>query len=231
MATSSTVEFFKQKEKLLRPPFLEIGSLIMPEYIQYSPKSMQTVSATDEYVGIDIFEGEGVDRVFDLAKAELADLADWKEKFSTIHIHYIMEHVIDIFKMARNIDYITKPGGVLCFSAPFSWKIHRIPVDMWRFTPQSVDYLFSQFQFLPEHAAWSTRGNQTFAIDHRQEIAFGTELNKHNFFLRMAIKWLRKLKKDEGFFSERALLHETNLMMMGIKQGKPTYTFLEEKYL
>jgi SAM-dependent methyltransferase len=204
MATSSTVEFFKQKEKLLRPPFLEIGSLIMPEYIQYSPKSMQTVSATDEYVGIDIFEGEGVDRVFDLAKAELADLADWKEKFSTIHIHYIMEHVIDIFKMARNIDYITKPGGVLCFSAPFSWKIHRIPVDMWRFTPQS---------------------------DHRQEIAFGTELNKHNFFLRMAIKWLRKLKKDEGFFSERALLHETNLMMMGIKQGKPTYTFLEEKYL
>ncbi len=231
MATLSTVEFFKQKQSFLQPPFLEIGSLIMPEYVQYSPKAMQPVAPNDEYIGIDIFEGEGVDMVFDLAKAELSDLSHWKEKFNTVHIHYIMEHVIDIYKMAKNIDYITRPGGVLCFSAPFSWKLHRIPLDMWRYTPQSVDYLFPNFQFLPEDAAWSTRDNKIFSIEEKQELAFGTELEKRNFWLRNAIKWLRKFKKDEGFFSERALLHETNLMMMGIKKDQPTYTFLEEHFL
>lgn len=138
-----------------------------------------------------------------------------------------MEHVKDIFTMVRNIDYITAEGGVVCFSAPFIWRIHRIPVDMWRYTPQSVDYLFKNFHFAPELAGWSTRKNLITPIDQFPELNLGTGLAKENFLLKTMIKIFRKLKIDNNYFSERAMMYETNLMMIGVKQSSETYSFLK----
>jgi SAM-dependent methyltransferase len=228
MASKHTVDYFKKFEKQFIAPYLEIGSLIQESYHQYSPKDMQIVSDDDEYIGIDIFEGKGVDLVFNLATASTEDLSHWKEKFGTVHAHYVFEHVTDIFRLAKNIDYITKPGGVICFSAPFAWRIHRIPIDMWRFTPQSVDWLFPNFSFEASQCAWSTRSKKVYPIDKTTELSFGTGLQELNPIFRTFIKVFRKLKMDNDFFQERALLPELNLMMIGKKQENPVYTFIPE---
>jgi SAM-dependent methyltransferase len=231
MASLHTIQYFKQFEHLFKPPYLEIGSLIQASYAQHSPRDMQTLQTTDEYIGIDIFEGEGVDLVFNLATASKEDLQHWKEKFNTVHAHYVFEHVTDIFKLAENIDYITKPGGVICFSAPFAWRIHRIPIDMWRFTPQSVDWLFSNYAFDKDHSAWSSRNNYIYPIDQIVELGLGSGLNELNPVFKVFIKLFRYLKLDNTFFQERALLPELNVMMIGVKQPKPTYSFIEESLI
>ena len=189
-------------------------------------REMQNLEVGGEYIGIDIFSGEGVDYVLDLATADFEKLKDWKGKFNTIHVHYVMEHVKDIFTMVRNIDYITAEGGVVCFSAPFIWRLHRIPVDMWRYTPQSVDYLFKNFHFDPNLSSWSTRKNLITTLDKFPELDLGSGLGKENFLLKIMIKLFRKLKIDNNYFSERALMYETNLMMIGIKRSSEVYTFL-----
>jgi SAM-dependent methyltransferase len=227
MASKHTVEYFKKFNQHFKPPYLEIGSLIQEAYVQYSPRDMQNIASIDEYIGIDIFEGEGVDLLFNLATANKADLAHWKEKFNTVHAHYVFEHVTDIFKLAENIDFITKPGGVICFSAPFSWRIHRIPIDMWRFTPQSVDWMFKNYHFSEEYSAWSTRKHKIYPIDTVVELSMGTGLNQLNPVMRSCLKLLRYMKLDNDFFQERALLPELNVMMLGFKQNSPTYTFID----
>ncbi|MFT4523795.1 MAG: SAM-dependent methyltransferase [Bacteroidia bacterium] len=231
MATAITVEFYKQYPHLLKSPFLEIGSLIDSSYIQYSPRDMQHVADEDEYLGIDIFDGEGVDLVLDLAKASFEDLKQYKNKFNTVHIHYVMEHVLDVFKIAQNIDYITKPGGTVCLSVPFVWRLHRIPVDMWRLTPQSVDYLFPNYNFKDENCGWSTRRHKILPINEVYELDLGSGLEKLNPIMRNTIKLFRKFKLDHNFFSERALIPELNLMMIGIKQETATYNFIPAQYL
>jgi len=226
MATALTVEFFNRHTKMFTSPFLEIGSLIDSSYVQFSPKSMQKVKEGDEYIGIDIFPGEGVDLVLDLASTDFETLKEWKGKFKTVHVHYVMEHVKDIFTMVRNIDYITAEDGVVCFSAPFIWRLHRIPLDMWRYTPQSVDFLFKNFKFTDELSSWSTRKNLIHNLENFPELDLGKGLSKQNFLLKSFIKIFRKLKLDNNFFQERALMYEVNLMMIGVKKSQETYTYL-----
>ena len=141
MATRQTIGHFSNFSKDLNGPILEIGSLINPGYEQFLPKDIHNLEQKEDFLGIDIFEGEGVDYVVDITKKGALELLPHK-KFKTIHCHYIMEHVPNIFQLAKSIEELLDDEGVLLLSVPIAWKLHRIPVDMWRFTPQSIDYYF-----------------------------------------------------------------------------------------
>jgi len=230
MATKPTIDYFIKFRDELKEPVLEIGSLIDPSYLQYSPRQLHNSNVKD-YTGIDIFEGEGVDLVANLTKAEDINILQGK-KFKTIHCHYVFEHVTDIFTMAKQIEYLLDEEGILLFSVPFAWRIHRIPIDLWRFTPQAIDYLFPNIQFIESKCAYSTRRDGINSpVSQHIEFDLSSGLNKRNLLLRYFIKVLRKLKLDETVFSHRALLPESNLMMYGIKRNQPTYTFIEKKFL
>lgn len=228
MASLHTINYFKQFSDEFEGPYLEIGSLIQEAYAQHSPKDIKNIEG-EEYIGLDIFPGEGVDLVFNLATAELSDIEHWKGKFGTVHAHYVFEHVTDIFKLARNIDYILKPGGKLCFSAPFCWRLHRIPIDMWRFTPQSVDWLFPTLNFDEDHSAWSSRSKYIYPINQVVELSFGSTMSEYSLLFRLLLKLMRKLKLDDKFFQERALIPELNLMMIGTKTETINYTFIPQE--
>lgn len=231
MATIQTVHFFQQFRNDLHGPCLEIGSLIDPSYQQYLPKQIHGDTIPEPYIGIDIFPGEGVDYIIDLCKEDAINLLP-VEKYKTIHCHYIMEHVTDIFSMARSIEELLDSDGVLLLSVPFSWRLHRIPIDMWRYTPQSLDYLFPNIEFIDARSALSVRnGNQYYKINEFPEFNFGTGLNSYPWYIRWYVKMLRKLGLHHNIFNQRALLYETNLMMYGVKRDKPTYTYFEPKYL
>ncbi|PWI31496.1 hypothetical protein DI383_02170 [Flavobacteriaceae bacterium LYZ1037] len=231
MATKQTIDHFSKYSKELLGPILEIGSLINLGYEQFLPKDIHSEILEDTYVGIDIFQGEGVDYVVDITKKGALEMLPFK-KFKTIHCHYVMEHVPNIFEMAKSIEKLLDVNGVLLISVPISWKLHRIPVDMWRFTPQSIDYLFPNIDFVEAKSAIHTRkGSVFYGIHEIPELNLGTALNKYPFLFKLAIKTLRKLRIDKTFFTQRALLQESNLMMYGIKKENPTYNFIDKSYI
>jgi hypothetical protein len=127
--------------------------------------------------------------------------------------------------MARAIEELMDVDGVLYVSVPFAWRIHRIPVDLWRFTPQGIDYLFPRIEFDPARCAFSTRlAGECHQIGAPPELPLGTALP--GGLLGLSIRVLRRLGLDESFFRHRALLVESNLMMIGVRRNAPTYTFL-----
>ncbi len=231
MATIQTVNFFKQFKDDLHGPCLEIGSLIDPSYQQFLPKQIHVGKIPEPYIGIDIFPGEGVDYIVNLCKDEEVSKLP-VQQFKTIHCHYIMEHVTDIFSMARNIEKLLEPGGVLLISVPFAWRLHRIPIDMWRYTPQSLDYLFPNIEFIDERSAISVRNGDTYyKVNEFPEFNFGTGLGKYPWYISWYVKALRKMGLHNHIFNQRALLLESNLMLYGIKRDKPIYTYFDTKYL
>jgi SAM-dependent methyltransferase len=231
LATAQTIKHFSKYAPELKGPILEIGSLIDSSYVQHKPKDIHGRNIPEQFIGIDIFAGEGVDYVLNLCKDDEVEKLPVKQ-FQTVHCHYIMEHVMDIFSMARNIEKVLAPGGVLLLSVPFAWRIHRIPVDMWRFTPQSLDYLFPNVEFIDEKSALSLRrGDATYRLNEFPELNLGKDLDKYPPYIKWYIKTLNKLKLHNNIFNQRALLHETNIMMYGIKRDQPTYTYLDKKYL
>lgn len=226
LATKQTIQHFQKYKDHLHGPCLEIGSLIDPTYIQYKPIEIHGSTPPAQYYGIDIFEGEGVDYVVNLCKVEELEKLPL-QKFNTIHCHYVMEHVTDIFSMARNIEKLLDVDGILLFSVPFAWRIHRIPVDMWRFTPQSIDYLFPNIEFIDAKSALSVRhGDKTYRLDEFPEFDFGSKLDNQPAYIKWYVKLLRKLGLHNNVYNQRALLFETNLMMFGVKRNSPTYTYI-----
>jgi len=187
MATTPTLTFGLKNKILFKPPILEIGALLTDTYFQETPRSIH--AENEEYVGIDIFPGQGVDHVINLCDENQIP-EHWTQNggyFNTIHCHCVMENVTDIFAMARNIEKITKVGGVLYITVPFSWKIHRIPLDMWRFTPQSIDFLFSHFEFKTDLCCSSTRKKELYSINDLPELNMGKGLAKLNPIFRFLI--------------------------------------------
>lgn len=230
MATKPTISIGLNHQQLFKDPILEIGSLMHDSYSQETPRSIH--SNATQYIGIDIFPGKGVDHVINLCDHTQIPEA-WTENggyFNTVHCHCVLEHVVNIFSMAENISKIIKEDGVVYITVPFTWKIHRIPLDMWRFTPQSIDFLFSKFMFPKEYCYLTTRKGEIFDIDKMPEINLSKGLNELNWILRLFIKVFRKLKLDDGIFQNRALYPEINLTMIGIKKSKNSYTFIDEKY-
>ncbi len=223
MATRQTIEFGKLFSEKFMSPILEIGSKIYDDYEQFSPKNIS--DNIESYIGIDISEGEGVDLVVDFSEVDIIKKLGWVNKFNTIHCHCVLEHIPDIFTFSKNIQEALNISGTLYITVPFSWKIHRIPVDMWRFTPQGIDYLFSNINFNSKECAYSTRKQKAFyPIDNAPELNLGSALQNHGKIFSYAIKILRKMGLDKGYFKERALLFENNLMMIGVKADKENYS-------
>lgn len=135
--------FFKMHRHLFRGPFLEIGA---KDY--GSTTDFRKLLPGEEYVGIDMEAGKGVDLVLDLTLpfAEV-DAALGGRRFGSILCLSVMEHCARPFAMAENITRLLRPGGVLYVSVPHAWQFHGYPSDFWRFTPEGVKVLFPGLEF------------------------------------------------------------------------------------
>lgn len=94
-------------------------------------------------IGIDLFEGEGVDHVHDLEQT----LPYWMGKFDHVDCASVLEHVRHPWKMAENIEEALKPGGSIFVQVPFAWRIHDYPGDYWRMTAEALDVLFPSIEW------------------------------------------------------------------------------------
>jgi len=171
--------FVRKYVELFKGPFLEVGS---KDY--GSTQNLRFLFADkDDYIGIDMEDGPGVDVVLDITEDfGQIDKRLCGQRFGTIFCLSVLEHCEQPFKMAENLTFLLEPEGQICISAPFSWKIHAYPSDYWRFTPEGIKKLFPMIKFDMEQslAATSERNDFRELDDELGKISFSFTKHRAN---------------------------------------------------
>jgi SAM-dependent methyltransferase len=143
MGDLNQLAYIKMNREQLEGPFLEIGS---KDY--GNTPDLRGFFPGNDYVGVDLSPGKGVDLVLDLtAPWEEIDQALDQRRFGTVICMSVLEHCDQPFVMAERLTRLLKPGGRLVISVPFVWRFHGYPSDYWRFTPEGVMKLFPELEF------------------------------------------------------------------------------------
>jgi hypothetical protein len=122
----------------LPDPVVEFGAL------QVEPGQdgdLRPLFAGRDYVGTDMRDGPGVDRVEDLRRLRFAD-----GEVGTALCLDTLEHCEDPPMAARELARVTsRDGGVCVISSVMLFGIHGYPNDYFRFTPEGFRSLLSGF--------------------------------------------------------------------------------------
>ncbi len=94
-----------------------------------------------EYVGVDIYDGPFVDKVWPPRERMPFDDASFDIAIST----QVLEHTSDPATIIAETYRVLKPGGKVFFSMPFAWEEHDYPSDFWRFAEQGLRKIFGDF--------------------------------------------------------------------------------------
>jgi SAM-dependent methyltransferase len=222
MGDVNQILFIQRRLAQLQGPYLEVGS---KDYGS-TQDLRRRVAGGEDYVGVDMEEGSGVDLVVDLtAPFEQVAAALGGARFGTIFCLSVLEHCRQPFAMADNLTRLLVPGGKICISVPFAWKFHGYPSDYWRFTHEGVKTLFPDLTFDEADAACATcRPGELARVDeHLGRIPFSfTAHRRRGHYLRaVAAKGLKLLGKV-GLLRWLAgypyVLAPTNLLMIGTKK-------------
>jgi hypothetical protein len=136
MGDSNQLIYLKKYAHKVDGAVLEVGSKNYG-----STSSFRHVYRDNEYVGVDMSEGEGVDKVLDLTSGT-GDLA--KSHFALVVCCSVLEHVKKPWVMAENLVSLMKDGGQLFMSVPWVWRYHAYPDDYFRFSWRGIEELFPQ---------------------------------------------------------------------------------------
>jgi SAM-dependent methyltransferase len=120
-------------------PILEVGS---KEY--GSTSTFRKMYPGQEYTGVDMAEGEGVDVVADLTQS-IGTLRE--NHYALVICVSVLEHVAKPWLFAGNITRVIRPGGKLYLSVPWVWRYHPYPDDYFRFSHKGIMSLFEEFEW------------------------------------------------------------------------------------
>jgi len=65
-------------------------------------------------------------------------------QFDVVLCEQVLEHVVDPGRAVRHLADLCKPGGHVVITTPFMLRIHRHPLDLWRFTPDGMVQLVEE---------------------------------------------------------------------------------------
>ncbi len=126
------------RELELSGPIYEFGALQVPG--QGDAADLRPLFPGREYVGCDMREGPGVDRVLNLHALDLPDAS-----VGSVLSLDTLEHVEYPRKAMREMHRVLQPGGVIAISSVMNFPIHAYPDDYWRFTPAAFRSLLEDF--------------------------------------------------------------------------------------
>lgn len=217
MGDANQLLFAKSFANIVKGPILEVGSR---DY--GNTQNFRGLFAKEQYLGIDMQAGKGVDQVLDLADDfESIDSALHGKRFKTIICMSVLEHCRDPFKMARNIQALMADDGILLVSVPFSWEIHGFPDDYWRFTPSGVRMLFQELDFETyKGTAFAGKNNQGSSLDGDFfKLKFSLK-SRHllGFFTAFLAVAFKKLGLMKSIFGHRYILPPIMISMVGKKK-------------
>jgi len=119
-------------------PIYEFGSLQVPGQEGFA--DLRPIFPDMEYVGCDMREGVGVDRLLNLHHIDLPD-----ESVGTVLCLDTLEHVEYPRRGMEEIRRILKSDGLVVISSVMNFPIHDYPNDYWRFTPEAFNSLLQYF--------------------------------------------------------------------------------------
>ena len=122
----------------LPEPVVEIGALQVPGQEKYA--DLRPLFSGKAFIGCDMREGKGVDRIENLHQLGFADAS-----VGTMVLLDTVEHVRYPFKAMAEVHRVLKPGGVVIMASVMLCPIHDYPSDYWRFTPAAFDALLEPF--------------------------------------------------------------------------------------
>lgn len=173
-------------------PIIEIGS---KDY--GNTTTFRDAYPGNEYVGIDMEAGPGVDKILDLAEGT-GDLP--LAYFELAVCCSVLEHVRQPWKMAEHLGSLVRPGGKLFISAPWVWRYHPYPDDFFRFSPRGIASLFPDFRW-GNHCYSTNLPNELFPFDDQSVLGVDDRMA---FFKPVAT-------------GQRKYLPYLNVNMLGVK--------------
>src|SRR3990167_4743713 len=118
---------------------LEVGSLDHNGGIRDAVMNWEPA----EYVGVDMMEGPGVDRV---CRVEDLENVFGPESFDVVVATELLEHVRGWKMAVHNLKAVLKVGGLLVVTTPSpGFPYHGYPHDYWRFTREDFQETFWEF--------------------------------------------------------------------------------------
>lgn len=120
-------------------PIYEFGAMQVPGQEGFA--DLRPLFPQHEYVGCDMREGLGVDRVLNLHALDLPD-----QCVGSVLLMDTLEHVEYCRKALSEVHRVLAPNGLVLASSVMNFKIHEYPHDYWRFTPEGFRSLFHQFE-------------------------------------------------------------------------------------
>jgi hypothetical protein len=170
MPTRKQIDWLKRHVAAEGGPILDVGGRV-PETKPGSKADRQDLRDAfpdRRVVGLDMQEGEGVDVVLDLqvqrSKPALFRAVGTERGFETVACLSVLEHCLDLFKVAANIEKLVAPGGWLFVSVPWVWRYHAHPGDYWRLSPDAVRFLFRGLEYSAERSEiWTGAKEKTVA--------------------------------------------------------------------
>jgi hypothetical protein len=144
--------YLKKYLPAVNGPIVEIGS---KDY--GSTSSFRDTWPGNEYVGVDLEAGKGVDVVADLTQG-IQPLPE--AHFALGICCSVLEHVRRPWVMADHVTSLIRPEGYLYMSVPWVWRYHPYPDDYFRFSWRGIMELFPAFTW--EHVVYSTNVPEEF---------------------------------------------------------------------
>jgi len=121
-------------------PIYEFGALQVPGQEGFA--NLRPIFPGCDYVGADMREGLGVDKILDLHSIDLPT-----ESVGTVLCLDTLEHVEYPHQALREIHRILSPTrGMVVISSLMDFPIHDYPYDYWRFTPTAFESLLKPFK-------------------------------------------------------------------------------------
>ncbi len=156
---------------------------------------LRELFAGKQYIGADMREGRGVDRILDLHAIDLADAS-----VGTVISCDTFEHVEYPRRAIQEIHRILKPDGVVLLTSVMNFPIHAYPNDYWRFTPEGFRSLLNIF----DHAFVGEFGLEA---DHPETVVglgFKGAEPDLSAFLPLYEKWRKRQNKVLEVMAEDA---------------------------
>lgn len=122
-----------------------------------------------EHLGVD-FEETHADSLY--AKTSKADLLYSGDRlpfdnatFDTVLCTQVLEHAAKPWILFAELSRILRPGGTLILTAPFSYRVHSLPYDFFRFTRFALSGLAESnglevIKILPRGGFWAVIGQK-----------------------------------------------------------------------
>lgn len=99
-----------------------------------------------QIVNIDLKKEIGVDVVGDITSASFG--TDFQNQFNVVLCTNLLEHVVDIKVVIKNLIQATRSQGYILLTVPYHYKIHLDPIDNgFRPTPNEIADLFAGTEF------------------------------------------------------------------------------------